>query len=121
MPAPRFEGVIVSWFDVRNFGFIKLDNPVAYADSEVFAHRSDFPNAEPLPKFSRVSFELRQFNGRYKAHNVRAVDPASDTSAVDPAADAQNPYSAGAVPAQDARSASVARQASGSGAAHERS
>lgn len=66
-------GTIVSWFEPRAYGFIRPDSPIAGGPVEIFAHISDMPNRQPLPKDTRVSFELGIFGGRTKAINIVAV------------------------------------------------
>ena len=66
-------GTIVSWFNIRSYGFIRPDSPVAGLPVEIFAHLSDMPNRQPLPKDTRVSFEVGVFGGRTKAIKIVAV------------------------------------------------
>jgi cold shock CspA family protein len=73
MATPLFEGVIVSWFAPRNYGFIRPDNPIPGCDMELFFHISDVPNSDPLPKNIRVSFEIGLFGGRRKAVRIKPV------------------------------------------------
>jgi cold shock CspA family protein len=68
-----YEGVIISWFEVRNFGFIHPNNPVPGCGVEIFFHISDLPNATALPKNTRVTFEVVPFGGRLKAIKVAPV------------------------------------------------
>ncbi len=60
-------GTIVTWFEKRGFGFIRRDDNT----DEIFLHLSDVPDRKPLPKNTRVSFELGSLGGRIKAVNVR--------------------------------------------------
>lgn len=62
-------GIIISWFKYRSYGFIRPE----LTDDEIFVHVVDLPNKEPLPKGTRVKFELGQFGGRRKAINVRVL------------------------------------------------
>jgi cold shock CspA family protein len=66
-------GTLVSWFNPRSYGFIRPDSPVAGLPVEIFAHISDMPNRQPLPKDTRVSFEIGTFGGRTKAINIVEV------------------------------------------------
>jgi cold shock CspA family protein len=65
-------GTILSWFSHRNFGFVRLDNPVEGLPLEVFVHASDAPN-QVLGKDVRISFEIGRFGGKPKAVNVKTV------------------------------------------------
>jgi cold shock CspA family protein len=71
MATPLYFGVIVSWFETRNFGFIRPETPIPGCDIELFFHISDCPNAQPLPKNIRVQFEVGLFGGKKKAAKVR--------------------------------------------------
>ena len=50
MAVPTFSGVLVSWFEPRNYGFIHPDHPIPNCDMELFCHVSDMPNLQPLPQ-----------------------------------------------------------------------
>lgn len=70
------KGTIISWFDRRNYGFVKPDVPVEGLPPEVFVHGSDVLNPKYLQSpiaNTRVSFELGKFGGRTKAVNVTVV------------------------------------------------
>jgi len=60
-------GILISWFKHRGYGFIRPEN----SDDEIFVHITDLPNKQPLEKNTRVTFELGQFGGRTKAIDVR--------------------------------------------------
>jgi cold shock CspA family protein len=66
-------GTLVSWFNPRSYGFIRPDSPVAGLPVEIFVHISDMPNRRPLPKDTRVFFEIGTFGGRTKAIKVTEV------------------------------------------------
>ena len=63
-------GFIVTWFHNRNFGFIRTEN----SDKELFAHASDFPDGKPIPKGTRVKFQIGMFGGRPKAIKVEVAE-----------------------------------------------
>jgi cold shock CspA family protein len=62
-------GTLISWFKHRNYGFIRPE----LTDDEIFCHITDLPNNEPLPKNTRVKFEIGNFGGRRKAINVEVA------------------------------------------------
>jgi cold shock CspA family protein len=64
-------GTVVSWFETRNFGFIRPDLPIPGETVEIFVHLSDA--GQPLLKDSRVQFEIGKFGGRTKAVNVQVI------------------------------------------------
>jgi cold shock CspA family protein len=63
-------GTIVTWFEKRNYGFIRPDD---LADEEIFVHGTDTPNRQPLLRDTRVSFEFGKFGGRIKAVKIVIV------------------------------------------------
>jgi cold shock CspA family protein len=66
-------GTIVSWFPTRGFGFIRPDDPTDDLPIEIFAHKADTPNSQPLNPSTRVSFEIGKFDGRTKAVKIVVV------------------------------------------------
>ena len=67
------KGIVVSWFALRGFGFIRFDDPPVGMCSEIFVHISDTPGHQPLAKNEYVSFTIGKFGGHYKAFDVEPV------------------------------------------------
>jgi cold shock CspA family protein len=66
-------GQISVWFPQRRYGFIRPND----SPEEIFFHMADVVGGKPLPKWSRVSFEMRKNGHRTKAVKVQLADETS--------------------------------------------
>ena len=63
------QGMLVSWFPTRSYGFIRFDS----SPDEIFVHRTDFLGGKTLPSGTRVTFDVVEYNGRTKAVRVASI------------------------------------------------
>ena len=63
-------GTLAAWMEKRNFAYITPDTA---GDPEVFVHLSDIVGGVPLPRNSRVQYELVMFGGKTKAARVQPL------------------------------------------------
>ncbi|MHA2315045.1 MAG: cold shock domain-containing protein [Candidatus Hermodarchaeia archaeon] len=58
----------IKWFNAEsNYGFITRDN----GDPDVWVHGDEVEGGKTLAKGDNVTFELKEDNGRPKAHKVK--------------------------------------------------